>query len=213
MESETTVKCQTPDLEIPFEKCLISGELSPFIIIILGASGDLTARKLIPALYNLYLNQGFQANPFIIMGAGRSKWSQEEFQEKMRLAIAKPDSPDLSRWPQFARCLYYQPLEYDDLPSFLELDRTLKDLDGRFNLGGNKIFYLALPPTLFPVVTTMLGQAGLSQEKETHPGWTRLIVEKPFGRDLKTALELDRTLHENFLEHQIFRIDHYLAKE
>ncbi len=213
MDLETTVRCQTQDLDISFEKCPISGELSPFMIVILGASGDLTSRKLMPALYNLFLSGVFQDNPFIILGAGRSKWSSGEFQEKMRWAVSQAEPADLSKWPQFARFLHYQPLEYDALPSFLELGQTLQDLDQRFNLEGNKLFYLALPPTLFPIVTSRLGQAGLSRKKENRPGWSRLIVEKPFGRDLKTALELDRVLRENFLEPQIFRIDHYLAKE
>ncbi|PQP33892.1 glucose-6-phosphate dehydrogenase, partial [Desulfobacteraceae bacterium SEEP-SAG9] len=89
----------------------------------------------------------------------------------------------------------------------------LRKLDQKHNTQGNKIFYLALPPSLYKPVAQMLGQAGLSEESENGNGWSRLVIEKPFGRDLKTAVELNQSIQRYFKEHQIFRIDHYLAKE
>lgn len=213
MEFETKVKCQISEPNDPIEPCLSGKDLSPFMMVIFGASGDLTSRKLIPALYKLVTSGEGSENSFVVVGASRSPWSQEEFQGRMRQAVLNSGNPDLKSWDQFCRHLFYQPLDYDSLASFQQLGQTLKDLDRRFNLGGNALFYLAMPPTLFPTVTTMMGQAGLAQEREGKPGWIRLVVEKPFGRDLRTAVELDRVLHQHFREHQIFRIDHYLAKE
>jgi glucose-6-phosphate 1-dehydrogenase len=209
---ETIVESKAPDLGIPPEACLIEGSLDPCAIVIFGASGDLTARKLIPALYDLYLNEVLPT-PFLIVGCARTQWTRHDFQGRIAEAIKEAGNMDRSKWPAFATSLYYQPLEYDSLPSYVKLADLLRDLDTKHSTGGNRIFYLAIPPSLYKTAAQMLGRAGLSVEGAEGNGWSRIVVEKPFGRDLRTAIDLDQTLHENFQEHQIYRIDHYLAKE
>jgi glucose-6-phosphate 1-dehydrogenase len=131
----------------------------------------------------------------------------------MKQAIAKEGRLDLGRWDGFAAKLFYQPVTYDSLESCQELAGYLHDLDQEQNTGGNRIFYLAVPPTLYPVIAKKIGEVGLAKEGKEGNGWARIVVEKPFGRDLQTALDLDKVLHKSFRENQIFRIDHYLAKE
>jgi glucose-6-phosphate 1-dehydrogenase len=209
---ETIVKSRAPDLGIPPEACLIEGSLDPCTTVIFGASGDLTARKLIPALYNLYLNDVLPS-PFFIVGCARTKWTHDDFRGRMQEAIREAGTMDASKWPSFAASLYYQPVEYDSPPSFVELADLLRDLDKKGSTGGNRIFYLAIPPSLYKTIAQMLGRTGLSIERANGNGWSRIVVEKPFGRDLATAIDLNQTLHEGFQEHQIYRIDHYMAKE
>jgi glucose-6-phosphate 1-dehydrogenase len=207
---EATVKGQTTtggacDFVTP-------GSLAPCTLVIFGASGDLTARKLIPAFYSLYLTDSLPV-PFAVVGCSRTQLSHDEFREKMKQAIAGDGKTDPGRWDGFAAKLFYQTVTYDSQESCLELAGYLRDLDQEQNTGGNRIFYLAVPPTLYPVIAKQIGEAGLSREGKNGNGWARIVVEKPFGRDLQTALDLDRVLHKSFRENQIFRIDHYLAKE
>jgi glucose-6-phosphate 1-dehydrogenase len=206
------VKAKAPPVDLSPQECVVTGPLDPCIIVIFGASGDLTSRKLVPALYNLYLNHGLP-KPFIIVGASRTNLSHDEFREKLKSSYEATENSDLSRWNEFAANLYYQPVIYDALQSYVELAGYLRKLDEKYQTGGNRVFDLAVPPSLYPVIAEMLGNAGLAQEGENGKGWSRIVVEKPFGRDLKSAVELDQTLHQSFKEHQIFRIDHYLAKE
>jgi glucose-6-phosphate 1-dehydrogenase len=208
----TTVEAKAPPMDIPPRECVAVGPLDPCTIVIFGASGDLTSRKLVPALYNLYLNDGLP-KPFIIVGASRTTLSHEEFREKLKTSCLASENADLSLWDEFAGNLYYKSVVYDSLDSYKELATFLRDLDEEYKAGGNRVFDLAVPPSLYPVIGEMLGKSGLAQEGENGNGWSRLVVEKPFGHDLKTAKELDETLHRSFREHQIFRIDHYLAKE
>jgi glucose-6-phosphate 1-dehydrogenase len=189
----------------------MEGTADPCIIVIIGASGDLTARKLLPALFNLYLNRGLP-DRFAIVGCARTGLTHDAFKDKMRNALNEADIPDNSKWSHFAECLFYHSVKYDDIDSFKDLSFFLEDMEKRIGTKGNKLFYLAIPPNLYKSTARMLGRAGLSAE-ETGKNWTRIVVEKPFGRDLETAIDLDRSLHEHFKEHQIFRIDHYLAKE
>ncbi|MBI4764680.1 MAG: glucose-6-phosphate dehydrogenase [Deltaproteobacteria bacterium] len=191
---------------------LTAGVLDPCIFIILGASGDLTSRKLIPALYSLFLNKALP-HPFLIVGCSRTVMSDEGFRERMKEALEKAGPLDPSTWPAFARLLHYRTILYDDFPSFKRLADSLKELDKKYKTGGNRIFELAIPPSLYETAARSLGRAGLGIEYENGRGWARIVVEKPFGRDLETALALDKRLHEYFQENQIFRIDHYLAKE
>jgi len=188
------------------------GSLPPCTLVIFGASGDLTARKLIPAFYSLHLSNNLP-EPFTIVGSSRTAWSNEEFREKLRQATIDEAGMDASGWDAFAARLFYRPVIYDSLETFNELGGFLRDLDQQHGTKGNKIYYLAVPPTLYRGLAEMIGLAGLSQENTDGNGWARIVVEKPFGRDLKTAMELDDTLHKSFDENQIFRIDHYLAKE
>ncbi len=187
-------------------------ELDPFILVIFGASGDLTAKKLMPALYHLYLQEGMPKD-FIILGCSRTALSRESFLYQMHEAVRVQESVDMSCWTDFASRLYYFGLQYHDRNAFRDLSQFLQDLDLRHQMQGNRIFYLAVPASLVPVISANLGGSGLSREYEDDRGWVRLLVEKPFGRDLESARELNRLLLGSFHENQIFRLDHYLAKE
>ena len=206
---DIAVKGQAPDLKIPPGACVVDRPVEPCSIVIFGATGDLTMRKLAPSLYNLYLSDAFPES-FVILGAARSELSHEQFRDRIKGSLA---DADLARWDDFASHLYYDRVDLGSIESFNKLSKNLKALEGKHNTAANKIFYLAIPPSAYGSVAAMLGKAGLSKERTDGNGWSRIVVEKPFGRDLKSAQELDRELHEYFDERQIFRIDHYLAKE
>jgi glucose-6-phosphate 1-dehydrogenase len=200
------------DIETPYQSCLFEGVPEPLAMVIIGASGDLAARKLVPALYNLFLKNALHES-FYILGCSRTSWSDDVFREKMRGALQGTSDLDLTKWSRFVSHLHYRTIQYDETSAFLSLASELNDLDQRYHTAGNRIFYLAIPPSLYAATAQMLGQAGLSSEGGEKAGWSRIVVEKPFGRDLESAIELDRALHGHFREDQIFRIDHYLAKE
>lgn len=190
---------------------LVGTDLDPCVIVIFGATGDLTARKLIPALFDLFTDGNLPV-PCVIVGCGRTSLSREEFVG--RLLDKGPDFlAGHPRWHEFAALLHYQVIKYDSPETYREMGAFLKELDRKAGTGGNTIFDLAVPPALYPLIAVNLNEAGLARENEEGRGWTRVVIEKPFGRDLTSARELDRTLHQGFKEHQIFRIDHYLAKE
>ena len=188
------------------------GSMDPCTIVIFGASGDLSARKLMPSLYKLY-ETGNLPESYSVVGCSRSAMTDEEFRNKMHQAVMESVKLDEKTWEAFAKNLFYKIVSYDSKESFNYLAHYLKELDKQKKTGDNRLFYLAVPPTLYPVLATMIGKAGLADEAADDTGWSRIVVEKPFGRDLETALALDNTLHESFQEHQIYRIDHYLAKE
>ena len=206
------IEVSAPAHEISPKKCISVEHSDPCTIVIVGATGDLTARKLVPALFNLYLNDGLP-DSFCIVGCGRTKLNDQQFRGKMEEALMAKGPVDDSKWQAFSDVLYYRAIDYQEPDSFINLARFLKKLDQKHHTQGNKIFYLALPPTLYKPVAQMLGQAGLSEERENNNGWLRLVIEKPFGRDLKTAVDLNQMIQRYFKEHQMFRIDHYLAKE
>jgi glucose-6-phosphate 1-dehydrogenase len=205
-------KSEAPYLEVPPEACLIEGHVEPCTMVIMGASGDLTQRKLVPAFFNLYLNAGLP-DPFFIVGCGRTELGDNGFRDKMKKSISGVSQHKDSKWEGFAKCLFYRSIDYRDPSSFSDLAGYLKEMDKKHGTGGNRIFYLAVPPSLYEGVAQMIGRSGLAVENNDDNGWSRIVVEKPFGRDLETAGDLDRSLHDHFKEHQIFRIDHYLAKE
>jgi glucose-6-phosphate 1-dehydrogenase len=200
---------QAPDLGLLPEACLSAGKLEPCTVVIFGATGDLTALKLMPALYNLFIRGGL-ASPCCIVGAGRTRLGRQEFQERMAGAVRKAGL-DVAHWQDFASTLQYFPLDYANSADYQSLAGFLKDMENKQQACHNLVFYLAVPPSQYPVISQELGRSGLSSEGEH--GWARLVVEKPFGRDLPSAQELNRVLLANFQERQIFRIDHYMAKE
>ncbi|MCL5124246.1 MAG: glucose-6-phosphate dehydrogenase [Deltaproteobacteria bacterium] len=206
---DTVVQGKASSADFSTEACLVEGPVEPFTIVIFGATGDLTTRKLAPALYNLYLT-GAIPDSLVIVGAARSRMSHTEFRDRIKTALI---GTDMSMWDRFASSLYYQSVQFNSPDSFLALSKELQTLEKGLNPKGNKIFYLAIPPSFYASVSEMLGKAGLSLENQNGNGWVRIVVEKPFGRDLKTATDLNETLHRHFGEDQIFRIDHYLAKE
>jgi glucose-6-phosphate 1-dehydrogenase len=207
-----TATAIAPDLGIDAQQCVMADTPDPCTIVIMGATGDLTARKLMPALFNLYVNNGLP-HPFLIVGASRIKMDDAAYKAKMESALKASGVYDETRWPQFASALAYQYGEFENSESFEQLSKRLQHLDKEYNTRGNRIFYMALPPSVYKTAARMIGQVGLAAENQNGNGWSRIVVEKPFGTDLKTAEDLDQSLNRDFEEHQIFRIDHYLAKE
>jgi glucose-6-phosphate 1-dehydrogenase len=210
--SSVPVKSGLSDLALPEQVCPAVTPGDPCIIIILGASGDLTSRKLMPALYNLYLS-GSLPGSFAIVGCARTEMSDEDFRTTLEKTLRAGNNADCSKWNDFASHLCYRRIEYDSSSSYAELAVFLQTLDKKYGIEGNRIFYLALPSSLYEVVVDMIGRAGLSQEGQNSNGWSRLVVEKPFGRDLQSARKLVQAIHNSFNEWQVYRIDHYLAKQ
>ncbi|MEN8258346.1 MAG: glucose-6-phosphate dehydrogenase [Thermodesulfobacteriota bacterium] len=186
-------------------------DLPPCIIVIFGASGDLAARKLIPSLFQMYVKKSLPQQVAIV-GCARTAFSRDQFIDHLRPACCSAQE-QATHWQDFSKLLHYQQIQYDNRGSFAALATLLADLDQGMNTGGNLIFDLAVPPHLYPQIAQQLGESGLARQNQENKGWARIVVEKPFGRNLTTALELDQLLHRYFEEDQIFRIDHYLAKE
>ena len=184
----------------------------PAALIIFGASGDLTKRKLFPALYQLFKSK-MLSEQFFILGTSRVKMSTDQFRRTMLDAVKETSSGDFAQpiWDEFAPHIYYSPFDYADPASYTgSLRDILPGLESRHQTGGNRVFYLAIPPTVFEPVIHNLGAAGLSREDK---GRSHVVIEKPFGHDLASARRLNQLVHTYYKETQIFRIDHYLAKE
>ena len=178
-------------------------------IVIFGASGDLTHRKLIPALYNLY-KIGRLSENFSVLGVARSDLNDETFREKMREALIHNEETTPDTLDAFCSHLYYQAVNTSDAQDYGKLVPRLDDLHDKYQTCGNTFYYMSTPPSLYGVIPECLAAHGLNTEEY---GWKRIIVEKPFGYDEKTAQALDVQIHRFFEEHQIYRIDHYLGKE
>lgn len=175
------------------------------ILIIFGASGDLTSRKLIPALFALF-REGFLPEKFAVIGLSRTKMDDEKFREKIVEGI-KDKNGDVK---EFLQKLFYIPVETSDVNAYGKLKSKIEEVEKKFDIASNYIFYMATPPDLFEIIPQALRNLELSKE---NGGWRRLIVEKPFGKDLISAESLNKKLSECFREDQIYRIDHYLGKE
>ena len=178
-------------------------------IVIFGASGDLTHRKLIPALYNLY-KIGRLSENFSVLGVARSDLNDETFREKMREALINNEEITPDTLDAFCSHLYYQAVNTSDAQDYGKLVPRLDNLHDKYKTCGNTLYYMSTPPSLYGVIPECLAAHGLNTEEY---GWKRIIVEKPFGYDEKTAQALDVQIHRFFEEHQIYRIDHYLGKE
>ncbi|TPH04224.1 glucose-6-phosphate dehydrogenase [Haemophilus haemolyticus] len=178
-------------------------------IVIFGASGDLTHRKLIPALYNLY-KIGRLSENFSVLGVARSELNDETFCEKMRDALIHNEETTPETLDAFCSHLYYQAVNTSDAQDYGKLVPRLDELHDKYQTCGNTLYYMSTPPSLYGVIPECLATHGLNTEEH---GWKRIIVEKPFGYDEKTAQALDVQIHRFFEEHQIYRIDHYLGKE
>ena len=185
------------------------------VVTIFGASGDLTKRKLIPALYNLALEKRLPER-FAVVGYARSDMTDEAFRDKMREAVnefSRTGLSDEAVWQGFANTLYYVPGGYDETAGY----HRLKDFIDGFDRGSRvlpaRVFYLATPPDLYGLVIERITAAGLAPKETDGEGRTRVIIEKPFGTDLQTAGELNHRVHEALDEKQVYRIDHYLGKE
>ncbi|MDA2928139.1 glucose-6-phosphate dehydrogenase, partial [Acidobacteria bacterium AH-259-G07] len=180
------------------------------IVVIFGASGDLTKRKLVPSLYSL-AGQNLLPSGFSIVGTARTAMTHEEFRSRMKDAINQfsdaGSDPDI--WENFAAGMLYHPTHIKDRESFKTLRDLLYQIDQQRGTSGNWLFYLSTPPALYAPITQMLGAVGLNRSH----GWTRIIIEKPFGRDLESMRALNQKVLDVFAEDQVYRIDHYLGKE
>ena len=175
------------------------------LFVIFGASGDLTRRKLFPALARL-VSRGLTGERFLVLGVGRSREMTDATFRALAHEIVESTRPKPHRWCD--ECVFYQPLGESEA-EYLALRNRIEQIEREHDMPGNRVFYLALPPSAFGPTIQALGNAGLGRS----PGWTRLVVEKPFGRDLESARGLNEVAHRSFDESQIFRIDHYLGKE
>jgi glucose-6-phosphate 1-dehydrogenase len=184
----------------------------PATIVIFGASGDLTQRKLVPALHSLAC-AGLLAPQTRVLGVARSLLSDEAFRQQLGAGLAGLGQlpPALvEQWPREAERYSYLAGSYDDPDTYRRLAARLTQFDATAGTAGNRLLHLAVPPNLSPGIVAQLGQAGLNHSA---PGWTRIIIEKPFGHDLPSARQLNQQVHTVFAEEQVYRIDHYLGKE
>ncbi len=184
----------------------------PAVMVIFGASGDLTARKLMPALYNLALNR-YLPSGFSVVGVADTAISEDEFRSRVADAVNKfsrSQPVDRAVWQSLAEGLIYLRMPFGDQEGYRRLSALLQQLDHERGTNGNRVFYLATLPQFFPVIVEQLGSSGIAHAGD---GWKRVVVEKPFGHDLQSAKALNQAIHAVFTESQVYRIDHYLGKE
>jgi glucose-6-phosphate 1-dehydrogenase len=188
--------------------CLHEKPSDPCAIVIFGATGDLSFRKILPSLQALSCDKGLPEE-CIIIGVARSTLSVDEFRQRIRISLEE-NGADMNNWNSFSQRVFYQSVDFTSMNAFSELAKFIKAKGSEFGTNNNIIFHLAVPPTAYETIARGLAHAGLSRKNDN---WVRLIVEKPFGHDLVSAHRLNEALMEGFSEHQIYRIDHYLAKE
>src|ERR1700687_3696966 len=185
---------------------------APCVMVIFGATGDLTKRKLIPALCNLAADN-LLSKQFAIIGFATNDYTTETFRKTLAEEIPKYSSTkiDSAIWAWFAERIYYVKGDFQDPDAYNRPAQQIEDVNKQHNTGGNRFFYLAVAPRFFSPIVKQLGQAGLTKEDDGH--WARVIIEKTFGHDLQSARQLNEELKQVLAENQIYRIDHYLGKE
>jgi glucose-6-phosphate 1-dehydrogenase len=190
------------------EGLMLRRKPDPCVLVIFGASGDLTHKKLMPALYSLMVRRLLPPR-FAIVGVSRSEGDDESFRKDMEEAVRKYARDEFRQevWDELAQSMHYVATDFADEGGERQLEQLVEQLDGENELGGNRLYYLAVPPAAVQTIVNALG------ERRTAKGWTRLIVEKPFGHDLESARALNELIRKYFDEREIFRIDHYLGKE
>jgi glucose-6-phosphate 1-dehydrogenase len=192
----------------------VSLTADPCAIVIFGASGDLVRRKLIPALYDLASNNSL-APQYAIVGFARTPMTDDAFRDTTADAARKISDVgpvDETKWRAFTQSLFYFTGDYNDAEAFRKLAARLAELDRERSLQGNRLFYLSTPPEVYPLVIEQLGRAGLARAVNGR-SWVRIIIEKPYGRDLGSARRLNQQVLRVFDESQVYRIDHYLGKD
>src|SRR4051794_25478946 len=185
----------------------------PCAVVLFGATGDLTHRKLVPALYHL-ARGGNLPSECAIAGFARREWTDDEFRKDLEDSLSKSGEADFAElWPQFASRLVFVPGTFDDPAAYARLKQRLEELDASHGTRGNRLYYLAVAPEFFATIIKQLGQAGLVYPSHDESRWSRVVIEKPFGRDLASARSLNREVTSVLDERQVYRIDHYLGKE
>lgn len=191
-------------------------KVDPCLLVIFGATGDLTARKLFPALYNL-AREGQLPLHFACIGFARKEKNHDEFREEMKKAISefsRVKPIDETLWNTFSNEIYYHTSNFDEDAGYDRLRSFLDELDKKLNTRGNRIFYLSTQPSFFPSIIEKLSQHNLIYDTdEVKDKWSRVIIEKPFGEDYDSAIELQKFLSHHLSENEVYRIDHYLGKE
>ncbi|MFD4197411.1 MULTISPECIES: glucose-6-phosphate dehydrogenase [Amycolatopsis] len=184
----------------------------PSSLVIFGVTGDLSRKKLMPAIYDL-ANRGLLPAGFSLVGFARRDWENEDFGQLVHDAVAEHARTPFreSVWNRLAEGIRFVQGTFDDDDAFDRLAQTVRELDAERGTGGNTAFYLSIPPSAFPVVTKQLARSGLAQSDDE--SWRRVVIEKPFGHDLASAKELNAIVNDVFPEESVFRIDHYLGKE
>jgi glucose-6-phosphate 1-dehydrogenase len=184
---------------------------APTIVVIFGGTGDLTKRKLIPAFYNLFLDR-YMPDKFAIIGLGRTPLTDDDYRQHLKEGLnefSRKGKPEDAIWEKFSSSISYCKSDINDAASYQELANKLDGIDQEWGLRANRLFYLSVAPQFIETVTVNISNAKLATIADTD----RIIVEKPFGHDKKTAIALNRLLTQTFYEEQIYRIDHYLGKE
>ncbi|MFG2893284.1 glucose-6-phosphate dehydrogenase [Streptomyces sp. NPDC048248] len=184
----------------------------PSGLVIFGVTGDLSRKKLMPAVYDL-ANRGLLPPGFSLIGFARREWEHEDFAKEVYEAVKQHSRTPFREevWQQLVQGCRFVQGNFDDDDAFETLKNTINELDKAQGTGGNFAFYLSVPPKFFPKVVQQLKKHGLADQKEG--SWRRAVIEKPFGHDLKSAQELNQVVHEVFPPEEVFRIDHYLGKE
>jgi len=191
-----------------------SNVAEPCAVVLFGASGDLAKRKVVPAMFDL-ANHGVFGPDYAIVGYARTPMTDESFRESIGEAaktMSEIGPIDPEKWKDFSSHLHYHAGDYSTADDFAKLAKHLEELESAKKLCGNRLFYLSTPPEVYPQIVQHLGQAGLAKPC-TGNSWTRIIIEKPFGRDLASAKKLNEIVLGVFDESQIYRIDHYLGKD
>jgi len=185
----------------------------PCGVVIFGASGDLTHRKLLPSLFSLF-QRGLLPKQFFVLGCARTPMTDDAFRRAVMDSLSKAvgDAAETER-KAFVAHGYYAAGDYQSGDLYDSISRRLAELESRHGTAGNRVFYLAIPPPLYGVVAARLGGSRLTEEADERAAWRRVIVEKPFGRDLDSAVALSKELHQVLDERQLYRIDHYLGKD
>jgi glucose-6-phosphate 1-dehydrogenase len=197
------------------ERLCIESAAEPCGVVMFGASGDLARRKVLPSLFSLFAKQ-LVSPLFFLVGYGRTALTTEAFRAHVRHSLTAADADatrDTDTVNQFLAACDYVAGDYDDPARFVALRERLETLQRAHATHGNLLAYLSVPPSMYAPIVAQLGRAGLTREHCDGHGWMRVIVEKPFGRDLASARTLDKALRATLTEHQIYRIDHYVAKE
>jgi glucose-6-phosphate 1-dehydrogenase len=178
-------------------------------IVIFGATGDLAHRKLFPALYQLY-QKGHMKENFSVVGVSRKEYTHEQFEQEVAAAVTEhAPNAESDTVKKFASHFYYLKMDVTSEPSYHELEELLNVLDRDYQTNGNRLYYLAMAPSFFGTIPTFLKSEGITNTE----GWQRIVIEKPFGRDLPSATKLNEEIQQSFNEDDIYRIDHYLGKE